>query len=102
MKIGRSPHGAPNSERSPGRLTAGARPEFHYVVSPRTRTTHMARSTFAAEYVAAFLIQSSNGPVLCRVGRRLARLVPLAVLNRFLPPVEQNFSLTQRHEPGVA
>jgi hypothetical protein len=93
------------NRRLPGRVATSAPNtgrNLNYCL-PRVRAhtpNTPAHSTFAAEYVAAFLIQSSNGPVLCRVGRRLARLVPLAVLSRFLPPAEQNFGVTTRGKPG--
>jgi hypothetical protein len=93
------------NRRLPGRVATSAPNtgrNLNYCL-PRVRAhtpNTPAHSTFAAEYVAAFLIQSSNGPVLCRVGRRLARLVPLAVLSRCLPPVEQNFCLAPRYQPA--
>jgi hypothetical protein len=38
MKIGRSLRGAPHSASSPGRLTAGARPEIDDICHPQART----------------------------------------------------------------
>jgi hypothetical protein len=68
MIIGRSPRGAPNSAQSPGRLTAGARPEFHYVTSVQTVSSPWTSHVTLAARTCSPLIQTPNGPVLCRVG----------------------------------
>jgi hypothetical protein len=86
-----------------GRLaTAPNGGEFNDVtVSPRTRTTHMARSTCPA-YLGLFIQTTDSGPVLCRalsVGDRHHTAL-ITGLNWFLPPVEPNFCLTPSYQPA--
>jgi hypothetical protein len=101
MRFGRSPHGAPNSERSPGRLTAGARPEIDDICLPQTRAL-LAASTLAARTCSPLLQTTDSGPVLCRalsVGDRHHTAL-ITGLNWFLPPVEPNFCLTPSYQPA--
>jgi hypothetical protein len=98
--IGRSPHGAPNSERSPGRLTAGARPEFHYVTpSVQTVFPHTLHANLAAR-TCGILIQMTQRPGFCAalgVGNRPGAVAGSIIA---LPGDRPNFCLTKRHEPG--
>jgi hypothetical protein len=106
MIIGRSPRGAPNSAQSPGRLTAGARPEFHYVTSVQTVSSPWTSHVTLAARTCSPLIQTPpDGPVTCRV-RGVGNLVlPLDCRElRHISPQGRaqlrNFCLTKRHEPG--
>jgi hypothetical protein len=103
MIIGRSPHGAPNSERSPGRLTAGARPEFHYVTpSVQTVFPHTLHANLAARTCGILIETPPDGPVTCRVrgvgNRHHTALIAGSIIA--LPGDRPNFCLTKRHEPG--
>jgi hypothetical protein len=103
MIIGRSPRGAPNSAQSPGRLTAGARPEFHYVTSVQTVSSPWTSHVTLAARTCSPLIQTPpDGPVTCRVrgvgNRHHTALIAGSIIA--LPGDRPNFCLTKRHEPG--
>jgi hypothetical protein len=102
MIIGRSPRGAPNSAQSPGRLTAGARPEFHHVTSVQTVSSPWTSHVTLAARTCSPLIQTTQRPGFCAAlgvgNRHHTALIAGSIIA--LPGDRPNFCLTKRHEPG--
>jgi hypothetical protein len=89
------------NRRLPGRVATSA-PNTGRNLNYISPSADTPGATFAAEYVAAFLIQSPNGsPVLCRAVGVGHQVLPLITgdCDRLRSAVP-NFRLTKRHEPG--